>query len=632
MNPYQICCLTYGELHNMALRAVAAFNDPEVHITCRSARYQTVPGSVAEALADKTEVFVAGSSNYDILRSSYDVPAVGLEVGYQDYLQHILEASKTAKSIGIVTYHTPLAFDFSAMEPLLGITIKKIAYTDSVDIAENIRTSGCAAIMGGGYACEVATRLGLTGILIYPGVQVIEKAFEAAKTMAIQLRREKHNMMYYAAVIGETPNGIISIDHAGLITNYNPSAERYLGVNAATAKGKQVEDLFPQLQLTKTFQQKSRVEDVVVLYRNRQLHLRKILMTEDSAVEAAVTALITDLSDFRRSEMSYLIEQRALHAKSGFVSKYRFSDIIGDSKHLSDTLEKAKIFSKTDYNVLIFGETGTGKELLAQSMCDFSNRANQNFVAINCAALPDNLLESELFGYKEGAFTGSAKGGHRGLFELASGGTIFLDEIGNVSPALQVKLLRVLQEREIMRVGDDKIIPVDIRVIAATNQKPEEMLKAGFRLDLLYRLNELELELPPLRERSGDVLLLFHAFLQQSPDGIEAEKRISDGDLALLDGYSWPGNIRELHNVCVRFSIFTKAAGKKLNTPFVLRECIGERRILLDILHRYEYEQGSKIINPAMLRELSDYLGYTKDQIAELLHISRTTLWRHENS
>ncbi|MEG2177030.1 MAG: PrpR N-terminal domain-containing protein, partial [Oscillibacter sp.] len=289
MNKYRICCLTYGELHNMALQAVEKFNDPEVEITCISARYQTVPESVATALAEKNEVFVAGSSNYDILRSSYDVPVVGLEVGYQDYLQHIMEVSKTIKNIGIVTYHTPLSFDFSAIERLLGITIQKIAYTDSVDIAEKIRASGCAAVMGGGYSCEVATRLGLMGVLIYPGIQIIEKAFETAKTMAIQLRREKHNMMYYAAVIGETPNGIISIDHAGIITNYNPSAERYLGVNAAAAKGKSVDELFPQLRLTKTFQQKSRVEDAVVLYRNRQLHLRKILMTEDSAVEAAVT-------------------------------------------------------------------------------------------------------------------------------------------------------------------------------------------------------------------------------------------------------------------------------------------------------------------------------------------------------
>ncbi|MEG2177029.1 MAG: sigma 54-interacting transcriptional regulator, partial [Oscillibacter sp.] len=343
-------------------------------------------------------------------------------------------------------------------------------------------------------------------------------------------------------------------------------------------------------------------------------------------------ALITDLSDFRRSEVSYLIEQRALHAKSGFVSKYQFSDIIGDSKKLNDTIDKAKIFAKTHYNVLICGETGTGKELLAQSLCDFSDRSNQNFVAVNCAALPDNLLESELFGYKEGAFTGSAKGGHRGLFELANGGTIFLDEIGNVSPAMQVKLLRVLQEREIMRVGDDKIIPVDIRVISATNQRPEDMLKAGFRLDLLYRLNELELELPPLRERGGDVLLLFHAFLQQSPDGLEAERRVTDAELGLLNCYSWPGNIRELHNVCARFSIFAKASGKKINVPLMLRDCIGERRILADVLNRYQYEQGGKNIHPAMLRELSDHLGYTKDQIAELLHISRTTLWRHENN
>jgi PAS domain S-box-containing protein len=180
-------------------------------------------------------------------------------------------------------------------------------------------------------------------------------------------------MLYYASVIGETPNGIISIDHNGIITNYNPSAGKYLGVSAAVACGQPASRLFPELDLESTFRQKTRVEDVVVLYRERQLHLRKILMKEDKGLEAAATALITDLSDFRKSEMSYLIKQRASLAKSGFVSKYRFSDIVGKCRPLTETISYAKIYAKTNYNVLIYGETGTGKELLAQSICNASD-------------------------------------------------------------------------------------------------------------------------------------------------------------------------------------------------------------------------------------------------------------------
>lgn len=625
---YKICCFTYGKLHELALDAVEALDDPEMDITCISTRGDLLAKSIETARKDQFEVFVAGSSNYEIIAHSYDIPSVGIEVSYQDYLQHIVDASHQTDRVGIVTYREELDFDFSLIEPLLGVRIVNIVYENHIGLPQKIRESGCQVILGGGYACEVAAQLGFNGKLIYPGVQVIEQAFRTAKNFAARLRREKSSMMYFAAVIGETPNGVISIDRSGKITNYNPSAERYLGVAASDVLGKKADELFPQLKLTATFRQKTRVEDAVVLYKRSQLHLRKILMAEDAAVEAAATALITDLSDFRKSEISYLIKQRALLSKSGFVSKYRFSDIIGECGELIETIKKAKIYSKTNHNVLIYGETGTGKELLAQSICNFSDRADQSFVAVNCAALPDNLLESELFGYKEGAFTGSAKGGHRGLFELANGGTIFLDEIGSVSPALQVKLLRVLQEHEIMRIGDDKIIPVNVRVISATNKNPEEMLKEGFRLDLLFRLNELELELPPLRRRGNDIFLLFREFLAQGPESGKKHAPISDGDLSLLQTYSWPGNIRELHNVCVRFSLFADAEGEKASVPGILRECIGEKRLLADILDKYGFVPGTKPLPPALLRELSEKLGYTQEQIAALLKVSRTTLWR----
>lgn len=632
MNKYRICCLTYGGLDILAREAIQKIDDPELEITCLSTRLSILTPDLIASIQEKTEVFVAGSSNLKTARQLFNVPCVAIKVDYQDYLRHILEVSQKQqhRKIGIVTYQEKLPYAFSEIEALTGVTVKNIIYDSNSNLASRISESGCSVILGGGYACETTEHLGLTGVLIYPGIAVIEKALEDAKVLAEHLRREKEKMMYYAAVIGESPNGIISIDHTGIITNYNPSAEKYLGVSAGVAQGQSAARLFPELDLESTFRQKTRVEDTVVLYRNRQLHLRKILMKEDTQLEAAATALITDLSDFRKSEMSYLIKQRASLAKSGFVSKYRFSDIVGSCRTLSDTVSHAKIYAKTNYNILIYGETGTGKELLAQSICNASDRSDQSFVAVNCAALPDNLLESELFGYKEGAFTGSAKGGRRGLFELANRGTIFLDEIGSVSPALQVKLLRVLQEREIMRVGDDKIIPVDVRVISATNKYYKDMIADGFRRDLLFRLNELELELPPLRVRGNDLILLFRSFLRQTPGGEAIEPKIEGQSLSLLKSYSWPGNIRELHNVCARFSVLFSAGGGDANVTRTLRECIGSDRLLDDIMYRYKYKKGSKQINPAMLKELTKALGYTKEQLAELIGISRTTLWRME--
>lgn len=632
MKRYQICCLTYGELTDLASEAVQNLEDPEVEVTVLSATPSSMRTELTTEIMGRTEVFVAGSANLNALEKIFQAPVVGIKVAYQDYLKHLLALAKDSchTRIGIVTYQEKLPYDFSEVGSLLGIQVQNIVYQDNAKLPALLANSGCTAILGGGYACETAKQMGLTDLLIYPGAAVIQNALEEAKVFARNLRNEKKRMLYYAAVIDESPNGIISIDRSGIITNYNPAAERYLGITAASALGKPSSKLFPALDLTSIFTQKSPVEDVVVSYRNHQLHLRKILMGTDNALDAAGTALITDLSDFRKSEMSYLIKERISAAKSGFVSKYRFSDIVGESSALQDTIAHAKVYASTNHNVLIYGETGTGKELLAQSICNASDRADQSFVAVNCAALPDNLLESELFGYKEGAFTGSAKGGHRGLFELANHGTIFLDEVGSVSPALQVRLLRVLQEHEIMRLGDDRIIPVDVRVISATNKSYQQMIDDGFRLDLLFRLNELELELPPLRSRGSDIALLFRSFLEQAPRGQELVEQLGEQEFPLLESYSWPGNIRELRNVCARFSILTQANMGRSDYLSTLQDCIGRDRLLADVFHRYQYHPGSKDIDPAMLKELSANLGYTKERLADLLGISRTTLWRME--
>lgn len=227
--------------------------------------------------------------------------------------------------------------------------------------------------------------------------------------------------------------------------------------------------------------------------------------------------------------------------EKGFVAKYTFDDIIHRSKAMSDCIERLKIFAKSDMTVLIQGESGVGKELVAQSIHNSSMRRNQPFVAINCAALPESLLESELFGYEKGAFTGAKQSGKMGLFELANNGTIFLDEIGDMPLLLQSRLLRVLQEKQVMRIGGDYMIGVNIRVIAASNQNLEEKIKAGtFRHDLYYRLNVMPCKVAPLRERRDDILPLFLHFAERSG--------IPDEIASLLMQYDWPGNVRELQN------------------------------------------------------------------------------------
>lgn len=244
--------------------------------------------------------------------------------------------------------------------------------------------------------------------------------------------------------------------------------------------------------------------------------------------------------------------------KSSVFSRYdnpiTFDDIIGESKGMVNAINEGKQYAKSDSPVLITGESGTGKELFARAIHHHSSRKNKPFIAVNCAAIPDQLLESELFGYEPGTFTGATKEGKAGIFEVANGGTVFLDEIGEMAPHIQAKLLRVLQERKVRRVGGHREIPIDSRLISATNQNLDEMVRnKEFRLDLLFRINIFNINIPPLRERKEEIPVLFEYFSNMHAErygktitGIEPEA------MRKLIDYDWPGNVREFQNVLER--------------------------------------------------------------------------------
>ncbi|WP_143753468.1 sigma-54 interaction domain-containing protein [Dethiobacter alkaliphilus] len=262
------------------------------------------------------------------------------------------------------------------------------------------------------------------------------------------------------------------------------------------------------------------------------------------------------------SEIRALMEelQRTKQKVRQLESKYSFNDIIGKSAALQQAIELAQLAAATPANVLLRGDCGTGKELFAHAIHEASPRRNQQFIRVNCSALPESLLESELFGYTEGAFTGARKHGKKGLFEEACGGTIFLDEIGSMELSLQAKLLRVLQEGEIVRIGEARPIPVDVRIIAATNANLEALITAGkFRKDLYYRLNVFPILIPPLAERKDDVPLLAQYYLNRmGQDYNRLGAKLSPQAAEMLRQYHWPGNVRELKNVIARALINLK--------------------------------------------------------------------------
>lgn len=413
-----------------------------------------------------------------------------------------------------------------------------------------------------------------------------------------QEKREKH----IKAVLDATGEGIIAIDREGIITTFNPAAEKILKVDAKDALGKDIADLIssdiPMLKTIVTGESYDNEEMIINTPKLKSHYItsgRPILDEEGNPMGAV--ASLKDIENVM--ELVHVFTQPPM---------ITFDEILGESQEITKVKELAKIVAKGDSTVLIRGESGTGKELFARSIHMASPRRDKPFVPVNCAALPDTLLESELFGYEEGAFTGAKKGGKQGLFKYADKGTLFLDEIGELSTHLQVKLLRVLQENRIRRVGADEEIPVDVRIIAATNRNLEELMQSGqFRDDLYYRLNVIPLLIPPLRERKEDIPILTHAFIKKLSYKMNKKVTgISDEAMQRLMNYDWPGNIRELSNVIERAmnlcngiikSIHLILQSEELEGPIsvnqgqrTLKDLVveTEKKAIIDALERYD--------------------------------------------
>ena len=312
------------------------------------------------------------------------------------------------------------------------------------------------------------------------------------------------------------------------------------------------------------------------------------------------------------------------------TARWRFADLQGDSAAFRRARDAGQRFALTDLTVLITGESGTGKELFAQAIHNASARADKPFMAVNCAAVPENLLESELFGHEEGAFTGARKGGKRGLLEVAHMGSLFLDEIGDMPVSLQTRLLRVLQEREVVRVGGVVPIPVDVRVLAATHQPLDQLMRERrFRADLYYRLNILRLALPPLREREGDIEAMAHGILQRCLQrlGCALDARTLLAPLsAQLRSHRWEGNVRELENLCERLAVFfaLHVDGARASHAELVAECCPE---LFQQASPRTMDEEPGAPEQDLLAALQACNG-NRNEAARRLGISRTTLWR----
>ncbi|SEG05907.1 PAS domain S-box-containing protein [Caloramator fervidus] len=436
-------------------------------------------------------------------------------------------------------------------------------------------------------------------------------------------------------ILDNIHEAVCIIDKNGIVIYWNKSAEKLYEIPSDKILGKPILDFFPNALILKALKGE-KIENVYHKPRyNKTVILSVIPIFDDNgqiiaavSTDRDVTEIMTLSEQLERTKKKLEIIKHQY--KRQISQNYSFSSIVGKSKKIIEAISIAQRVASSSASILITGESGTGKEVFAKAIHDASGREG-NFVAINCSAIPETLLESELFGYVEGAFTGALKKGKIGKFEIANNGTLFLDEIGDMPLSMQVKLLRVLQDGVIYKLGDEKPTKVNVRIIAATNKNLEKMIKEGtFREDLYYRLAVVQINLPPLRERKEDIkelsYLFFNMFAEE--EGIEI-KRIDKKVLEVFENYKWEGNVRELKNVIQRMIILSNNGEITLDLvpEYILN--YNKNSIDLNIQNAQEYDLQRIIENVEknVIKKVLDITNGNKNKAAKMLNIKRSTLY-----
>ncbi len=420
--------------------------------------------------------------------------------------------------------------------------------------------------------------------------KIVPISYITEKLLVTQTKLENQFDFLLSAI----DDGIIGVSNDGIVQFYSHVAREILSINGNEMIGKYIGEYVKSLDFDQIIKKEVPYFQKLIKVNNIDINM-EVKYTHISVFNG----FIIKVSKFHQAEKKQA-KLRAQLMSSGNVSKYNFDDIIGCSDSIKNTKKIAYKMAQSDSSILIIGESGTGKELFAQSIHSASRRSQGPFVAVNCSTFQEGLLQSELFGYDEGAFTGARKGGKIGLFELANKGTIFLDEIGEMDLNSQATLLRVIQEKQIRRVGSDKIIDVDIRIIAATNRDLKKLVcENKFRKDLFYRLNVLPLKIAPLRNRNEDVFLIFESFKKN----LDVKFSLSDELIEVFKTYSWEGNIRELRNLVEYCSYLDKSIIEIYDLPEYMLESIKHKDYCLELSNKNDIKNISNL-----KRDLRDYI------------------------
>lgn len=590
------------------------------------------------------DVVVAAGSNGAYLRQHLELPVVLVKVGGFDLMQALAQARRLSGRIGLLTYEG-MAPDLARFDRLFDFDVIQRAYRTEDEArlrVKELQQAGVEVVVGSGVAVDVAEQLGLTGLFLY-SMDAVREALDDAVEVARAARIEQAKRERLNTILAQVSDGVIAVDRNERIQTLNPQMARWLGVEPQAWLGRVLGSVCPELSLQATLRLGSPELEVIERVRGKALIVSRQPIVEQGVLTGAVLSAQDPISIQRvdRQIRSRIKPQTA-------SSRHDLSGFVGSSAAARRVQELAARCARSASTVLLLGESGTGKELIAQGIHRASDRRDMPFVAVNCAAMTESLLESELFGHEEGAFTGARRGGKIGLFEAAHKGTIFLDEIGDMPLALQTRLLRVLQEREVLRVGATEPTPVQVRVIAATHRDlPQQVERGAFRLDLYHRLNVLRIEVPPLRERLSDLPELLPVLLRRQLERAERAERAAAGGalsawpaarwqvleealMRLAPRHGWPGNVRELDNLLERMRVCLSDDDRAPDEALaeLAPELFAPASAAVPIGATSHLSQVGAMSERAHIEQVLAACGGDKAEACRRLGIGRTTLWR----
>ena len=580
------------------------------------------------------EIIISRRGTAHLLRENLHIPVLSFPHRSLDILISLKKAAARSRKILLPVFRREWS-GIETLEDLFRIELVQKVYHDKPSLRQAVAAAcreSCDMAVGGSVTQHFAEAMNLKFTEIRTSDEDIAATIEDAKSIALSARNQKAATLRYRAIIDAASDGIIAVDENGHITTVNAAADVLLKIGQEDVLGRPITQVIPGCPITQVLMTKKPINDRLTrIDKDRYVFNYQPVMLENAVIGAV--AAFRDISHVMRAEH---VVRRSL--SKGLVAKYDLNDLIHASPAMRDVVNLGRQYAGTDSTILVVGETGTGKEIFVHGIHGLSQRAAQPFVSVNCAALPETLLESELFGYEEGAFTGSKKGGKAGRFEIAHQGTIFLDEIDSTPETVQIRLLRVLQEKEVMRVGGDRKIPVDVRIIAAASRDLNTAVQEGkFRADLFFRLNVLRLPIPPLRQRQEDIPLLLDFFVRHFSErhGLEPIA-LPEVYLERLTAYAWPGNVRQLRNFAERLVMNCSLRCSPDTLEVLYRELLqyGSPQVLpektaaaadtlKDRLKVHTLDNERSIILDAL-----EKCRFHKNKAAERLGISRTTLWR----